>query len=74
MVGPLEAEVTESLRGESVDVGDKTRVGIVLDVAAVNKMFHPIQRTPFATFELDDVRLAEINLEGKERERERGKR
>lgn len=62
MVGLLKGEVAESLGGESVDVGHKSRVGVVLYVASINVVLHPIEGTPLTTFELYDVSLAKINL------------
>lgn len=65
MVGFLEGEVAESLGGESVDVGYESRVGVVLDIAAVDEVLHAEQGAAVATFELYNVRLTEVNLKNK---------
>ena len=62
MVRLLKREVAEGLGSESVHVRHKPRVGVVLDVAAINEMLHPIEGTPLATFELYDVSLAKVDL------------
>ena len=65
VIGLLEGEVAEGLGGQPVHVRHKARVGVVLDVAAVNEVFHPIQGTPLPIFELNDISLAEIHLQQK---------
>ncbi len=62
MIRLLKGEVAEGLRGKPVHIRHKPRVGVVLDVAAINEVFHSIKGTPLATFELDDVSLAKVNL------------
>ena len=63
MVGLLECEVAERLRCEAVNVRDKARVGVVLDVAALDKVLHSIQWTALPLLKLNDVRLKEIHLQ-----------
>ena len=63
MVGLLEREVTEGLWSESIDVRDKARVGVVLDVATLDEVLHGIQWTTLPLLKLNDVRLKEIHLQ-----------
>jgi len=60
--GLLKCEVAECLWGEPVDIGHEAGVGVVLDVATVYEMLHPIEGIPLAALELYDVGLAEIDL------------
>ena len=54
--------MAEGLRSESVHVRDKARVGVVLDVLALDEVLHAIQWTAVPALQLNDVRLEEINL------------
>ena len=63
VVGLLKREVAECLRCEAVDVRDKARVGVVLDVAALDEVLHSIEWTALPPLKLNDVRLEEIHLQ-----------
>ncbi len=63
VVGPLKREVTERLRSEAIEVRHKPRVRVVLDIATLDEMFHPVQWTAFLTFEFYNVRLKKVHLE-----------
>ena len=63
MVGFLEREVAEGLWSESVDVRDKARVRVVLDVAALDEVLHSVQWTTLPLLKLNDVCLKEIHLQ-----------
>ena len=59
----LKREVAECLRCEAVDVRDKARVGVVLDVAALDEVLHSIEWTILPSLKLNDVCLEEIHLQ-----------
>ena len=54
--------MAERLRGQSVDVRHKTRVGVVFDVASLDEVFHSKQWTALPLLELYYVRLEEVHL------------
>ena len=62
MIGLLKSEVAKGLRGESVDVRHKARVGVVFDVATLDEVLHRKERVPLSLRQLYDVRLEEIHL------------
>ena len=43
VVGLFKRKVTERLRCEAIDVRDKTRVGVVFDVATLNEVLHGVE-------------------------------
>ena len=45
----LEGEMAKCLRGESIHIRHKSRIGVVLYVASVNEMLHPIEGTSLAS-------------------------
>ena len=62
VLGPLEGEVAEGMRSESVHVGHESRVGVVFDVISLNQVFYTVEWTTFSTFELYYIRLKEVHL------------
>jgi hypothetical protein len=66
VAGPLKGEVTESLRRLSAELSvDESRVGVVLDVIAVDEVLDVKERAVFALVELVDAHHEDVDLLGR---------
>ena len=63
MAGFFKRKVAECLWCEAVDVRDKARIGVVLDVATLDKVLHGIEWTILSLLKFYDVSLEKIHLQ-----------